>query len=143
MTDKAKKQDLQIWTRMGRELAALHDLIVHIICDPDYNDVMDKRTWGRLNGLTYHLDTVRSRAEDRMARYVPDWSTRTFYPRDRGDLEAAIQDFRQKMDNGTGGEQKKCVTNFVRFYTLVQMRSAEKSAARGGMKIALPAIFAR
>lgn len=106
MTDKAKKQDLQIWTRMGRELAALHDLIVHIICDPDYNDVMDKRTWGRLNGLTYHLDTVRSRAEDRMARYVPDWSTRTFYPRDRGDLEAAIQDFRQKMDNGTGGSRK-------------------------------------
>lgn len=49
------------------------------------------------DGLTYYLDTVRSRAEDRMARYVPDWSTRTFYPRDRGDLEAAIQDFRQKM----------------------------------------------
>ena len=97
MTDKKKKQDKRIWERMGRELAALHDLILAIQCDPEYQAVMDRKTWDRLDKLTYHLDVVRGPAENRMAKYVPDWSTRTFYPVDRDAMNAAIAEFRQKM----------------------------------------------
>ena len=37
MTRRDKQQDKHIWARMGRELAALHDLICDIQCDPEYN----------------------------------------------------------------------------------------------------------
>ena len=97
MTDKNKMQDKCIWIRMGRELAALHDLIVDIQCEPDYLAVMDVKTWDKLSKLTWYLDQVRGLAEERMARNVPDWSTRTFYPVDRKDIQAAINEFRQKM----------------------------------------------
>lgn len=104
MTDKRKMQDKRIWQRMGLELAALRELIVEIQCDREYNAVMDVVTWDRLDKLTYHLDVVRSRAEDRMARYVPNWTTRTFYPIDRKDTTAAGDAFRQRIKEAAHGE---------------------------------------
>ena len=98
MTKKEQARDKRIWNRMGRELAALHDLIVKIQCDREYQSVMDRKTWDKLRKLTWYLDQVRSSAEDRMSRYVPDWSTQTFYPSDRGELHAANNEFRRKME---------------------------------------------
>lgn len=97
MTRRDKQQDKHIWARMGRELAALHDLICDIQCDPEYNAVMDRKAWDRLNSLTHRLDIVRGEAESRMARFIPDWSLRTFYPIDREKLHAAIAEFRNSM----------------------------------------------
>lgn len=101
MTYKEKKEDKRIWERMGRELAALHDLILYIIVDPDYQGVMDRKTWDRLNKLEYYLNIVRGDAENRMARFIPDWTTQTFYPVDRTNLNAAIKAFRDKMKEDT------------------------------------------
>lgn len=97
MTDKEKMQDPLIWRRMGLELAALHDLMTGILCDPEYNAVMDKKTWSGLAAAINRLDAVRSDAEDRMSRYVPEWSPRIFYPRDRKATNAAGEAFRQKI----------------------------------------------
>ena len=95
--DKKKAKDPQIWKRLGLELAALHDLIVEIQCDKDYASVMDSKTWDRLYKLTYHLDIVRSCAEERMAKNLPDWSTRTFYPVDRSRTTVAGEAFREEI----------------------------------------------
>lgn len=97
MTGKEKMKDPHVWMRMGRELAALSDLIAHIHSDPDYNAVMDMRTWDVLYKLTHHLNTIRGRAENRMARYVPDWSPEIFYPVEREDLRTAIKTFRSQV----------------------------------------------
>lgn len=93
----SKMQDRQIWERLGRELAALHELIGKVQTDPDYQAVMDCKAWDRLGKMIYYLDNVRSWAENRMARYIPDWTPQIFYPRDREDLEAAIMAFRNSM----------------------------------------------
>ena len=95
--DKKKAKDPQIWKRLGLELAALHDLIVEIQCDKDYASVMDSKTWDRLYKLTYHLDIVRSCAEERMAKNLLDWSTRTFYPVDRSRTTVAGEAFREEI----------------------------------------------
>ena len=95
--DKKKAKDPQIWKRLGLELAALHDLIVEIQCDKDYASVMDSKTWDRLYKLTYHLDIVRSCAEERMAKNLSDWSTRTFYPVDRSRTTVAGEAFREEI----------------------------------------------
>ena len=97
MTSKKKMQDPLIWQRMGRELAALHDLMCDIYCDPDYQAVMDKKTWSGLTAAINRLDAVRSDAEDRMSRYVPEWSPRIFYPHDREVTDAAGKAFREKI----------------------------------------------
>lgn len=93
----SEREDKRIWERMGRELAALHDLICHIRTDPEYQAIMDRKTWDRLKKLTYHLCLVREEAENRMARFIPGWSATTFFPRDRENLEAAITAFRNSM----------------------------------------------
>lgn len=96
-----KKQDKRIWTRMGRELAALCELIDDIIVDLEYNAVMDRKTWDRLDKLVYHLNIVRGEADSRMARFIPDWTGNEFYPQDRQDLEEAIDKFRDRMKEAT------------------------------------------
>lgn len=77
-----EKSNKQVWKKMGRELAVLDALIQQIQADPDYCDVMDVKTWDRLTKMHHQLDVIRGDAESRMARFVPDWSTRTFYPDD-------------------------------------------------------------
>jgi len=69
LTDKEKKQDKRIWERMGRELAALHDLITHICADPEYNAVMACTTWRKLCAAQDRVDAMRSEAENRMAQF--------------------------------------------------------------------------
>lgn len=95
--DKKKLEDRRIWERMGRELAALDELIVKIRCDPEYLAVMDSKTWDWLDKLCYHLDLIRGYAESRMARFIPDRSTTTFFPYDREDIESVVQVFRNSM----------------------------------------------
>ena len=90
-------KEQQIFKRMGRELAALRDLIGSIITDPEYNAVIPRKAWSKLCSAQSRVDTLRSEAEDRMSRYIPDWTTDTFYPSDRRDLEEAINEFRDKM----------------------------------------------
>ena len=97
MADKKKMQDPLIWQRMGWELAALHDLMCNIYCDPDYQAVMDKRSFNGLRTAIERLDDVRNNAEIRMARYAPEWSPKTFFPRDRAVTDAAGRLFRQKI----------------------------------------------
>lgn len=96
-TDKKKLEDKRIWERMGRELAALDELIVKIRCDPEYLAVMDSKTWDRLDKLCYHLDLIRGGAENRMVRFVPNWTTTTFFLYDREDIESVVQVFRNSM----------------------------------------------
>ena len=95
--EKAKQKNPYIWKRMGLELAALDTLIVRIQCDPDYCDVMDKQTLRRLYRLAKNSNILRSAAENRMAWFVPDWSTDTFYPVDREKMNAAISNFRESL----------------------------------------------
>lgn len=98
--DKAKLSDMRIWGRMGKELAALDELIGRIYTDQEYWKVMDCKTWDRLNKIGHHLDVLRAEAEGRMARFVPNWTTQTFYPHDRGALVAAVAAFRDSMKKG-------------------------------------------
>lgn len=91
------EKEQQIFERMGRELAALRDLIGHIITDPKYQAIMTCRAWGGLCAAQARVDSFRSDAESRMARYTPGWDSETFYPRDRRNLNTAIEDFRNRM----------------------------------------------
>lgn len=97
MLDKKKKYDRRVWVRMGWELAAIVELIGAIRSDKDYQAAMDSKTWDRLDTAIYHLTIVRGNAENRMARFIPDWSVRTFYPVKRTELEALVRDFRAKV----------------------------------------------
>lgn len=90
-------RDKLIWERMALELAALHELIGKIQTDPDYQAVMDCQAWDRLGKMVYYLDSVRSRAERRMAQHIPDWDTQTFYPHDSDNLESAVVSFRNSV----------------------------------------------
>ena len=72
---KAMQKNPYIWKRMGLELAALDTLIVRA-----------KRS-----------NILRSEAENRMAWFVPEWSTDTFYPVDREKMNAAISNFRESL----------------------------------------------
>lgn len=87
----------QIWDRMGWELAVLSALICSIGSDMEYQSVMVCKTWDRLTKMFYDLGIIRSQAEDRMAKFVPDWSVRTFYPINSGDINAAVAEFRRKL----------------------------------------------
>lgn len=93
-----KKQDEQIWKRMGKELAALDELIGRIQCDPDYCAVMDKKTWDKWFWMTHRLGIIRGNAEDRMAKNIQNWTTRTFYPVDRTEIYDAINEFRRHFE---------------------------------------------
>jgi len=118
MPSKRKVRDVRVWRRMGLELAALHDLIVHIQTDSDYTDAMDVKTWDKLDKMIYQLNIVRGLAEDRMARYISDWSVRTFYPIDRDGSDKAIAEFRARIAkkaaadaaNIDGGERSRKVS---------------------------------
>jgi len=105
MNDNEKKRDKKIWQRMGLELATLHDLIVTIRVDKDYQAVMDVKTWDKLGKLNHYLDIVRSDAEERMAQFVPDWSKYMFYPRERTVLHNAIETFRNQIEREAKNEQ--------------------------------------
>lgn len=103
MTDKKKMQDIRIWQRMGQELCALDDLLGRILCDPDYQAVMGKKTWNRLYKAIDVVNHIRSDAEERMARNVPNWSTRVFYPvttDERESADAAVAAFRKEIKKG-------------------------------------------
>lgn len=90
-------KEQQVFERMGRELAALRDLMGHIITDPEYQAVIPRKAWSKLCSAQSRVDAFRSEAESRMIKYVPDWTTDTFYPSDRQDLEEAINEFRDRM----------------------------------------------
>ena len=96
--DKKKLEDKRIWTRMGRELVALRELLADIATDPDYQDIMDRKTWDKLLRAQGHIDTVRCEAENRMNRVFPDCTmAHTFYPLDKQEIYAAIEDFRDTV----------------------------------------------
>ena len=69
--DKQKMKDPRIWQRMAGELAALDTLAGKILCDHDYNEIMDKRTWDRLFKVIHEVNEIRSCAEDRAVKHVP------------------------------------------------------------------------
>lgn len=92
-------KEQQIFERMGR-LAALRDLMGHICTDPEYNAVLPRKALSKMCTAQGRVDALRSEAENRMAKYVPDWTTDTFYPSDRQDLEKVINEFRDKMKEG-------------------------------------------
>lgn len=103
MSQKNTKQlqDKRIWERIGWELFALHLFISAIHVDPEYQSVMVCKIWDRFFKMTDHLIQIRGNAESRMARFVPDWSARIFYPIDTEALEAAVAEFRRKLKEGT------------------------------------------
>lgn len=101
MIDRRKKQqDKRIWERMGREPTALHDLIGWIGTDPEHLSVMACMEWGKRGYAQARIDNLRSIAENRMAKYVPDWTADTFHPLDRQDLEETVNEFCDRMKNG-------------------------------------------
>ena len=99
MTVRKKENDKRIWKRMGYELALLEGWINAIVCDPDYNEVMDKKTWGRWYGIISRISTMRSECECRMASKINDWSTDIFYPEvyDCTVIDKMVQPLRQKV----------------------------------------------
>lgn len=95
---KERMQDKQLWDRMGWELYVLNALICSISADRDYQSVMVCRTWDRFGKMLYDLGIIRSQAEERMARFNPAWSVRTFYPiAGSDDIKAAVAEFRRKV----------------------------------------------
>lgn len=99
MTNRKKERDKRIWKRMGFEFALLEGWIRAILCDSDYNEVMDKKTWDRWYGISSRLNVLRSECENRMASKVYDWSTEIFYPEayDRTAFDKKVQTLRQKF----------------------------------------------
>lgn len=64
--DRKKMKAPRVWLRMAGELAALETLTSKILCDREYNEVMDKRTWDRLFKVIHEINEVRSRADTRV-----------------------------------------------------------------------------
>ena len=92
-----KKQDKRIWTRMGRELSALRELMIDIETDPDYQAVMNKVTWGKLLRAQGWIDRLRSESESRMARVLPGCDMHVFYHFDKTAIYTAIDEFRDRV----------------------------------------------
>lgn len=90
-------EKIRIFTRMGRELAALHDLLCDIICDREYQSVTTQLDFGKMNKMFATLDSVRSDCESRMFRMTQESSSDIFYPHERDDLRSAISEFRNSM----------------------------------------------
>lgn len=90
----------RIFVRMGRELAALHDLLCDIICDKEYQSVSTRLDFGKMNKMFATLDSVRSDCESRMFRITQESSSDIFYPHERDDLRFAIAEFRNSMSKG-------------------------------------------
>lgn len=99
MTNRKKEQDKRVWKRMGFELAILDGWISAIQSDPDYNEVVDRKTWERWCEITSRLDTIRTRCESRMATKVNDWSSEIFYPEAYN--PAVIEQIVQRLRRGT------------------------------------------
>ena len=93
-----KAKDRRLWEDLGWELASLRELILRICVDHDYQDIMDSRKWDKMGKLLFFLDAVRSSAESRMAKFIPDWDTDIFYPRDHITGNIAVKIFRDQMD---------------------------------------------
>jgi len=101
--DRKKMSDKALWKRMGRELRFLEQLTGDILCDPDYNDMVDNRTWNILLNVSQKISTLRSKCEDRMFRVAPIIDTGIFYglalgmePREALETTRKMLDERQK-----------------------------------------------
>lgn len=92
--DKQKMKEPRIWRRMAGELAALDTLAGKILCDHDYNEVMDKRTWDQLFKVIHEIGEIRSRAEDRAAKHGPPV---LFYGRTLDKARKIIVDCREAL----------------------------------------------
>ncbi len=77
--DRKKMRDPRVWLRMAGELAALETLASQILCDREYNEVMDKRTWDRLFKVIHEINEVRSRADTRAANCIILSGPQLFY----------------------------------------------------------------
>lgn len=77
--DKKKINDPRIWLRMAGELAALRALAGKILCEHDYNEVMDKKTWDRLFRVINEVDAIRSRTDTRAAAHIILFGPELFY----------------------------------------------------------------
>lgn len=97
---KATDEDKRVWKKMGRELAVLDALIGRILTDTDYGRVMDAKTWDRMGRINHHLNMLRAEAESRMAHFVHDWSTRTFYPDDLKGINEMAERIREEVQRG-------------------------------------------
>lgn len=54
-------------------------LASQILCDREYNEVMDKRTWDRLFKVIHEINEVRSRADTRAANCIILSGPQLFY----------------------------------------------------------------
>lgn len=97
MTDKKKVHDSRVWQRMGLELVLLDALISEIHVDKEFCAVMDMKTWDRLFKVSNHVKMLRAECESRMAKYIPDWDTKTFYPNDRTLINEILESVRQEL----------------------------------------------
>ena len=77
--DRKKMKDPRVWLRMAGELATLETLTSKILCDREYNEVMDKRTWDRLFKVIHEINEVRSRADTRAANCIILSGPQLFY----------------------------------------------------------------
>jgi len=84
----------QEWERMSLELLLLSMLNSKILCDHEYNRLMDKKRWDKLFRIDNIIMVLRSGCEDRMAQKMGTWSTHTFYPIDRTALEEKLEELR-------------------------------------------------
>ena len=77
--DIKKMRDPHVWLRMAGELAALETLASQILCDREYNEIMDKMAWDRLFKVIHEINEIRSRADTRAANCIVLSGPQLFY----------------------------------------------------------------
>lgn len=77
--DGKKMRNPHVWLRMAGELAALETLASQILCDREYNEVMDKKAWDRLFRVIHEINEIRSRADTRAANCIILSGPQLFY----------------------------------------------------------------
>lgn len=97
MNEQNYMRDIKIWKRMGAELIALDYLASKILCDKEFNQVMDKKTWDGLFKVIHYIESMRSKAEDRMFIKSPRADTTIFYG-DQNDIYPLVDEVRERID---------------------------------------------
>lgn len=79
MTNQQAMKDRRIWERMGRELAMIQRLVDEVLCDAEYNSVMDKKTWRKWYAVANHIIKIRGESDSRAYQYCPQFDPDWFY----------------------------------------------------------------
>ena len=106
MTYRQAMKDERIWKRMGQELAIIGRLVDEVLCDTEYNSVMDKKTWGKWYAIANHISKIRSEADSRAYQYCPQFDPDWFYGGPFNPALSLAEKTHQDMKEGSKNEPK-------------------------------------